>query len=161
MTPSLEVSKMLEEHYKAMATEQFYLGAGEELENPQSDRPFFWRYTRASFLFAWCVEEDAFTAEIDSPDFVDAATMVKSKSVPAELLSSESIPFSASQLKQPFSDFLNLYVWGGWLKSYFVDFDELFIAESTISDELIDPSWQNYLRTREVLSIRFDEWKKR
>jgi hypothetical protein len=161
MTSSSEITKMMEEHYKAMALEPFYLGAKEELENPQPERPFCWRYTRAAFLFAWCVEECAFTAEIGGRDFVDAATIVKSKSVPAELLSSESVSFSASQLKQPFSDFLNRYVWGGWLKSYFADFDALFISESTIADELIDPSWENYQRMRELLNIRFNEWKKR
>ncbi len=47
------------------------------MENPQPDTSDAWQYTRYGFLFAWCVEQDAFSESPDSIEFMESVELIE------------------------------------------------------------------------------------
>lgn len=157
MENSINLQKLISQLKNDQKSWSFFLEASAERENLQFDKPRDWRYTRAGFLFAWCVENKAFK-EKSSEGYKSAEEEVFRKKIPTKILMSEDVNFTPAILFEKFSDFLVNYYYPGWICNYLVDYDVTFISKENISDLLVEPSWDNYLKIKNTIDLRFGVW---
>lgn len=126
------------------------------MENPQPDTSDAWQYTRYGFLFAWCVEQDAFSESPDSIEFMESVELIKKNIIPTRSFSNQNFTFTASCLKSKYCKFFAEYFW--YTRGFDFDFGNSFISKTDIPDLLVSPSWNNYLKLKKIIDLRFDVW---
>ena len=72
-----EILRQMELQKMEMLHWPFSLGSELPMENPQPDKSDAWQYTRYGFLFAWCVEQDAFSESPDSIEFMESVELIE------------------------------------------------------------------------------------